>query len=88
VSRRLPPQGTRVRARLYFWDEVQANNTEQFPDPSLPTLEGMPEYVQGELQIRHVKSRWGAYTAYSITTDDYSAPVDVDKSTIERCGPA
>jgi len=83
VTRRPPPPGTRVRARVFRWDEIQANNKEEFPDPSLPTLEGVPEFVEGELQIRHVKAPWGEYTGYSIVPEGHSVPVDIDENTVE-----
>ena len=76
MTRRPPPPGTRVRARVFRWDEVQANNKEEFPDPSLPTLEGVPEFVQGELQIRRVKAPWGE-------PDGHSVAVDIDENTVE-----
>jgi hypothetical protein len=76
VSRRLPRPGTLVRA----------NNRQEFPDPSSPTLEGIPEFVVGRLQIRLVKAPWGAYTDYSIVPDDNSLPVTIDNPS-NRCGP-
>jgi hypothetical protein len=33
----------RARGRLFGWDEVQANNAEEYPDPALPTYENCPE---------------------------------------------
>ena len=44
----------RARGRLYRWDEVQANNAEDYPDPALPTYEGLDEWVEGEYVTRHV----------------------------------
>ncbi len=44
----------RARGRLYGWDEVMANNAEEFPDPALPTHEGLDEWADGEYVLRHV----------------------------------
>ena len=46
------PLGTRVRARPSGWDAVQADSYEQsFEDglDILPTLEGVPEWIEGPL---------------------------------------
>ena len=83
MARRLPSSGTRVQARVLRWDEVQANNSEEFPDPRLPTLEGVPEFIQGELRIDRVKAPWGEYTTYSVIPEGNSVPIDVDEKTIE-----
>jgi hypothetical protein len=65
------------------WDEVQANNKEGFPDPRLPTLEAVPEFIRGELQIHRVKVPWGEYTTYSVSLEGYSVSIDIDEKTIE-----
>ena len=83
MARRLPPPGTRVRARVLCWDEVQANNKEEFPDPRLPNLEGVPEFIRGELEIRFVKAPWGEYTTYSVIPEGHSVPIDIEEKTIE-----
>lgn len=54
-----PRLGSRVRAKLFGWDEVLANNASEFPDPGLPTYDGMPKYVEGVLGVRHVSAPWG-----------------------------
>ena len=41
--------GTLVRARVDGWLEAQIENAEEFPDPAVPTLEGVPEWVEGEV---------------------------------------
>jgi hypothetical protein len=82
MAKRLPRLGTRVRAKLSGWDEVQANNRLQFPDPGLPTYEGMPEFVEGDLSVRHVHAPWGKFAVYSVTTEDGDR-YDIDEKTIE-----
>jgi hypothetical protein len=44
----------RARGRLYEWDRVVANNAEEFPDPALPTYEGLDEWADGEYVLRHI----------------------------------
>jgi hypothetical protein len=44
----------RARGRLYEWDRVVENNAEEFPDPKLPTYEGLDPLVEGEYVTRHV----------------------------------
>jgi hypothetical protein len=44
----------RARGRLDGWDEVQENNKLEYPDPRLPTYEGLSEWVEGEYTVRHV----------------------------------
>ena len=45
----------RARGRLYEWDRVVANNAEDFPDPKLPTYEGLNPVVEGEYTSRRVQ---------------------------------
>jgi hypothetical protein len=44
----------RARGRLDDWDAVQLNNLEEYPDPRLPTYEGLSEWQEGEYVTRHV----------------------------------
>ncbi len=82
MAKRLPRLGTRVRAKLSGWDEVQANNQLQFPGHGLPTYEDMPEFVEGDLSVRHVHAPWGKFAVYSVTTEDGDR-YDIDEKTIE-----
>jgi len=58
----------RVRARLLEWDEVQANNAEECPDPRLPTYEGLEPDVEGQLVVKqvHVPEAGIHYTSYRV----------------------
>jgi hypothetical protein len=38
----------KARGRLYRYDDVQRNNADPFPDPKLPTYEGLQPVVEGE----------------------------------------
>jgi hypothetical protein len=44
----------RARGKLYEWNRVVENNAEEFPDPKLPTYEGLSEFVEGDYVQRHV----------------------------------
>jgi hypothetical protein len=35
----------KARGRLFGWDQVQANNAKEYPDPALPTYEHCSEWV-------------------------------------------
>jgi hypothetical protein len=65
----------RVRAVLLHWDEAQANNRLPEPDPRLPTYEGLPREVEGELVIVPVDNL--GYTQYLVNG------YQVDPSTIK-----
>ncbi len=69
----------RARGRLYDWDNVQLNNLEEYPDPRLPTYEGLSEWVEGEYVIRHVSVPIAGidYIKHTI------AGSDVDPDTVE-----
>jgi hypothetical protein len=57
------------------WDEAQANNRLPEPDPRLPTYEGLPREVEGELVIVPVDNL--GYTQYLVNG------YQVDPSTIK-----
>lgn len=59
-----------------MWDEAQANNALEHPDPRLPTYEGVPEHIRGPVQITQVTTRFGSYTRYEI------GDVDVDPDSL------
>ena len=82
MSERRPRLGSRVRARLSGWNEIQANNRAAVPDPGLPTYEAMPEWVEGVLTVRHVRAPWGRFKTYSVTREVDGASFDVDEATI------
>ena len=83
MTRKRPAKlGSLVRARLAGWDEIQAKNRSEFPDPGLPTYEGMPEWVEGALSVRHVHAPWGKFRTYSVSTED-GRTFDIDEATIE-----
>ncbi|MCK4177790.1 hypothetical protein [Aciditerrimonas ferrireducens] len=65
----------RVRAVLLDWDKAQANNLLPEPDPRLPTYEGLPREVEGELVLVPVDNL--GYTQYVVNG------YQVDPSTIE-----
>jgi hypothetical protein len=50
----LPPDGTSVRARVSRWADAQANNAEPYPDPALPSLDGVEEWQTGPLTSHEV----------------------------------
>ena len=68
----------RARGRLYRWDEVQANNAEEYPDPALPTYENCPEWVEGEYVTRHVSVPEAGIDYIKHTIDGY----EVDPTTV------
>lgn len=74
------PDGTRVRARRYAWDAVQGNNLLEYPDPRLPTYEGLSEWVEGILIREHVHSPLVPSIDYeSVSVDG----VEVDPDSVE-----
>ena len=76
-----PANGSTVRARLADWDAVQENNAARYPDPALPTYEGLDEFVEGTLSIEHIAPGQGIdYVRYSV------AGRDVDPDSIEEIG--
>ena len=46
--------GGRVRAEVLGWKEAQSNNKLKYQDPRIPSLEGVPQFVEGILCVRHV----------------------------------
>ncbi len=74
------PDGTRVRARRYAWDTVQANNLLEYPDPRLPTYGNLSEWVEGTLGRTHVQSPLVPDLAYESWTVD---GVEVEPESIE-----
>lgn len=80
--KQLPLNGTMVRAHVQDWALCQANNLEEFPDPRLPTLEGLPEWVEGPLDVRHVKAPWGEFDSISVYWDGAHVSVDADSIAI------
>jgi hypothetical protein len=81
----LPASGTRVRARVLDWALCQENDKLEFPDPRLPTLQGVPEWVDGPLDVRHVTAPWGEYD--SITVEWEGRIVAVEAETVEVAVP-
>lgn len=69
----------RARGRLYDWDNVQLNNLEEYPDPRLPTYEGMSEWVEGEYVVRHVSVPFAHIDYIKHTIDGH----DVDPDTVQ-----
>jgi hypothetical protein len=69
----------RARGRLDGWDEVQENNKLEYPDPRLPTYEGLSEWVEGEYVVRHVSVPF-AHIDYIKHTIDGE---DVDPATVQ-----
>jgi len=69
----------RGRGRLFAWDQVRADNAEEYPNPVLPTYENSPEWVDGEYVTRHV--------SVPVANIDYIkntiAGSDVDPATIQ-----
>lgn len=50
-------------------------------DPSAPALTGMPDWIEGELVVRHIHSDFGGL---NIDYDKYIVDgVDVDPATVE-----
>jgi len=80
----LPPNGTRVRGRVHDWALCQANNLEEFPDPRLPTLEGVPEWVEGPLDFRHVIAPWGEFDSVSIFCEGSHVGVEPDSIEVSK----
>jgi hypothetical protein len=76
--RALPPNGTRVRAKVRDWAICQANNLEKYPDPRLPTLEGIPEWVEGPLNVRRTETSWGQRDEITIEFEDTVLDVEPD----------
>jgi hypothetical protein len=74
----------RARGRLDGWDEVQANNLEEYPDPALPTYEGASEWVEGEYTTRHVSVPYAGIDYQKHTIDTGAGlPWEVDPDTIQ-----
>lgn len=69
----------RARGRLVGYDEVMANNQEKYPDPALPTYEGLDAWVEGEYETRHVSVPYAGIDYQKHTINGY----DVDPDTIE-----
>jgi len=69
----------RARGRLSGYDEAMANNKLKYPDPALPTYEGMSEFVEGEYVTRHVSVPYAGIDYQKHTIDGH----DVDPDTIE-----
>ncbi len=80
----LPSNGTQVRARVHDWAVCQANNKEKFPDPRLPTLEGVPEWIEGPLDVRHVLAPWGEVDSVSVLWR--GTQVDVEADSVRALG--
>lgn len=79
----LPPAGSRVRARRLGWDAVQANNRLRDPDPSLPTYEGLSQWVEGALAVRHVHSDLAGIDYDKVTVEG----ADVEPASVEPVPP-
>jgi hypothetical protein len=69
----------RARGRLDGYDEVMANNQEKYPDPALPTYEGLSEWIEGEYETRHVSVPYAGIDYQKHTIGGR----DVDPDTIE-----
>jgi hypothetical protein len=69
----------KARGRLDGWDEVQENNKEEYPDPALPTYEGLDEWQEGEYVTRHVHVELAGIDYDKHTINDY----DVDPDTVQ-----
>lgn len=69
----------RARGRLDGWDEVQANNLEEYPNPALPTYEGLDEGQEGPYEIRHVSVPQVGIDYIKHTINGY----DVDPATVQ-----
>ena len=69
----------RARGRLDGYDEVMANNQEEYPDPALPTYEGLDAWIKGEYETRHVSVPYAGIDYQKHTIDGR----DVDPDTIE-----
>jgi hypothetical protein len=71
-----------VTASRLAWEEVQANNRLEYPDPALPTYEGLEAQVTGRLRHVEVTIPFGTYTRYMVDGED------VDPDTIRPAGDA
>lgn len=73
-----PQPGDRVRAEVLGWSEAQTNNKLDEPDPSIPALAKMPQFVEGVLSITavHLPKEGISYTRYAVDG------VDVDPKSV------
>ena len=49
--------GKMVTAERPLWDEAQANDKLENPDPTLPSYEGLPKEITGTLEIGNVAAQ-------------------------------
>jgi hypothetical protein len=68
----------RARGRLSGYDEAQANNLEDYPDPALPTYEGLDAWQEGPYVVRHVSVPFAHIDYEKHTINGY----DVDPATV------
>ena len=68
----------RARGRLDGYDEVMANNQEKYPDPALPSYEGLDAWIEGEYETRHVSVPYAGIDYQKHTINGY----DVDPATV------
>ena len=69
----------RARGRLDVYDEVVANNQEKYPDPALPTYEGLDAWQEGPYVVRHVSVPFVGIDYEKHTINGY----DVDPATVQ-----
>jgi hypothetical protein len=69
----------RARGRLDGYNEVLLNNQEEYPDPALPTYEGLDEWQTGEYEVRHVSVPFAGIDYEKHTINGY----DVDPATVQ-----
>jgi hypothetical protein len=59
-----------------MWRESRENNELEFPDPKPPTLAGIPEWVEGLLDVLHVTAPWGEYDSVTVLWNTHPVPVE------------
>ena len=84
----MPRNGSWVRARVLNWALCQANNQEAYPDPQLPTLEGIPEWVEGTFEASHAKAPWGEVDVFLVAWGGIAVEVDSDSVHAVESGPS
>ncbi len=77
----LPPNGSVVRARVRDWARCQANNQLEYPDPRLPSYEGIPEWIEGPFRAETLAVWWGELELIAVEWD--GCPIGVEYDTIE-----
>jgi len=77
--------GKVVTAKPFGWDDAQENNKLDFPDPAIPTMIGVPEWITGVLEVSKVvvPEAHINYTSYEIVDVDADIAWEIDPATIK-----